>query len=431
MSLLIGPMQKHLNGHKDLTDHKDVIKISPDKQVLIPLVAYGSTEVEVLVNENDQVKVGTKIAVRDDGKMFIPIFSSVSGTVVKKVKNMHDMLRPIDHLVIENDFKYEKIKSFEPLDYNEASSEELITFMMNAGIVGCGGAGFPAYIKYKFAKDINTLLINGVECEPYITADYRVMSDNLDKLIVGCLAMQKMAKDKEVVISIKNTKKDLISKINEKISDHKEIRIVEVPDVYPMGWERTVIYQIFKKRYDRLPGEVGIVVNNSTTAITFAHALLTGEAGVDKIVTFSGNALNTTANVEVKIGTPISEIVAQLGGYSEDEVTVLSGGPMMGKAMPNDTFVITAATNAITVLKPEKFPDMACLRCGSCTDHCPAAIQPVRINEFERTKDVDALNKLSALDCIECGMCTYVCPSRLEVTEGVRRAKRLIMAKKR
>ena len=430
MSLLVGPMQQHLNGHKELTDHADVVEISPDKQVLIPLVCYGSMELEVLVKENDKVKVGTKIAVRND-KMIIPIFSSVSGTVVKVVKNMHDMLRPVDHLVIDNDFQYELDDAIKPLDPEKASVEELIDFMMNAGIVGCGGAGFPAYIKYKFAKDVDTILINAVECEPYITADYRNLIENLDKMIIGSLAMKKMAQAKEVVIAIKESKKDLIALVNKAITEHKGMRVALVPDVYPMGWERTVIYQVFKKRYERLPGEVGIVVNNSTTAISFADALLEGRPIVEKLVTVSGDAIKSPANVRVRVGTPVSQVIEALGGYTVDEVTVIAGGPMMGKTMPNDTYVITPSTNAITVLKPVKYPSIACLRCGRCSDTCPAAIQPVRINEYEKARDVETLVKLSAMDCIECGMCTYVCPSRLEVTEGVRRAKRLIMAKKK
>lgn len=429
MSLLVGPMRKHLNGHKDLTDHKGVVTVSPDQEVLIPMVCYGSTEVEVLVKEGDQVKVGTKIAVRND-KMFVPVFSSVSGKVLGIKKNMHDMLRPVDHLIIENDFRYERVQSFQPLDYQTASREELIDFMMNAGIVGCGGAGFPSYIKYKSAKDIHTLLINGVECEPYITADYRMMSDNIDKLIVGCLAMKKMAEAKAVIIAIKATKQDLIAKLSEALKAYPEITVQAVPDVYPMGWERTVIYQVFKKRYDRLPAEAGVVVNNSTTAIVFAHALLTGEANVEKLVTVSGDGIKEPANVLARIGTPAAKIIAALGGYTAEEVSVISGGPMMGKTVINDSFVITPCSNAITVIKPVKYPSIACLRCGRCSDYCPAAIQPVRINEYEKAKDVDHLNKLKAMDCIECGMCTYVCPSRLEVTEGVRRAKRLIMAKK-
>jgi len=430
MTLLIGPMSKHLLGHKDLTDHNDIVEVSPDEHVLIPMVCYGSTNVELLVKEGDRVKVGTKIAIRNDN-MTMPVFSSVSGVVSCVQKNMHDMLRPVDHLFIENDFKYEKVRSFEPLDYQKASREELIDFMMNAGIVGCGGAGFPSYIKYKYAKDVKTVLINGVECEPYITTDYRMMMNNLDLLIIGCLAMKKMAGAQEVIIAIKETKKDLIAKVNEAIKSYPDIKVFPVPDKYPMGWERTVIYQVFKKRYDRLPGEIGVIVNNSTTAIFFARALTTGEANVEKLITVSGDGIKQPANVKVRIGTPVSKIIKSLGGYTADEVSVISGGPMMGRTVPNDTFVITPCSNSITVLIKKDYPDIACLRCGRCSDYCPAALQPVRINDMEKAKDVDSLIKSNAIDCIECGLCSYVCPSRLEVTEGVRRGKRMVIARKK
>jgi len=425
MSFLTGQMKLHVNGHKELTDHKDIVQIRDASLLYIPLINGGSTSFDVVVKAGDIVHVGTLVAKRND-TMEVPLFSSVSGVVKGIEARMHSSLKSVDHIVIENDFKYELNAPLQTLEIEKASREELVEFTMNAGIVGCGGAGFPSYIKYKTAKGIEAVLINGVECEPYITADYCEMKEYLDYLIVGVQAMVKMADAKKAMIAIKKTKKDLISKIKEVIADKPMIELAEVPDVYPMGWERTVVYQVFKKRYDRLPGEVGIIVNNSTTAIQLGKALKTGMPIIEKTVTVSGDDSITPSNVRVPVGTPVSAIISKLGGYHAENVLLIAGGPMMGKTMPNDDFVVTPYLNAITIFKAKELDTIECLRCGKCSDYCPAGLQPCRINQYEKTKNADTLNQLETNRCIECGLCTYVCPSRIAVTEGIRKAKRLL-----
>jgi electron transport complex protein RnfC len=429
MSLWIGTMRKHLDGHKNLTDHRDIVRVDAGEFVYIPLMSMFSTNIEVLVNEGDKVKVGTLIARRVDG-MIVPFFSSVSGTIVGKQTIMHAVLKPLEHLVIKNDGKYETEQPFAPIDYDKATREELVDFMMNAGIVGCGGAGFPTYIKYKNPKGINTLIINAVECEPYITADYRMVSDHIDDLVLGTKAMLKMSTAKEAWIAIKSPKKELIAKLRAALVGVKNVQVKEVPDVYPMGWERTLVWQLLKKRYDRLPSEIGAICNNATTAIAFANALRNGMPIVEKVITVSGTGIKNPANVSVPVGVKTSEIVAKLGGYVGDDVLLIAGGPMMGKTIPNDQFVVTPYGNAVTIMKTEKIDAVACLRCGRCNDTCPAGLLPVRINNAEEAKDGNMIEKLRADQCIECGLCTFVCPSKLDVSEGVRRAKRILQLRK-
>lgn len=423
MAIFTGPMCQHLDGKKELTAHEPVVTLNPSEKVYIPLIHMNSTKFELHVNEGDHVKVGTKLATRNDN-FIVPIFSSVSGVVGKVVNIMHPCLKPQPHLEIICDGKNEKEQSFAPIDYKKASREELIAFMKDAGIVGCGGAGFPAYIKYQGAKDCHTVLINGVECEPYITADANMMEKYTKELIIGASTMVKMAMAKEAIIAIKKTKVELIKHVREALNGVDNVRVVEVRDVYPMGWERTVVYEVFKKRYDRLPGEIGVIVSNATTAISFAQAMLEGTGITHKMVTFSGDAISKPANVWVPVGMQVGEIVKALGGYTAEDVLLIAGGPMMGKTVINDQFVISSYTNAITILKTRPIDSVACLRCGSCTDHCPAGIQPVRIRQLEKAGDVDGLKSMDVMQCIECGLCTYVCPSKLDVTESVRRAKR-------
>ncbi len=429
MSLWIGPMRQHIPGFKELSEHENVNTLMPKECAYIPMVCGPSTNLDILVKEGDHVFVGTKLAETNE-RNHIPIYSSVSGVVKGFEKRMHSSLKQIDHMVIALDEKQESIQSFEPLNYETASKEELVDFMMKAGIIGLGGAGFPAYVKYKFAKDVEKLIINAVECEPYITADYKVMFDYVDDFVTGILAMKKMSEAKEVAIAIKKTHRDIIEFVNKAISGLDGVKVYEVPDVYPMGWERVLVREIMHKEYDRLPGEVGALVNNETTAIAFGRALKYGEAITLKTVTISGNAIAQPQNVYVPVGMPVDEIIAACGGYTCDNVKVIAGGPMMGKTIVNDKFVIDRNMNAITVLETKEYDRVACLRCGKCSDHCPAGLQPVRIAQAYKNKDKEMLKKLCVQDCIECGLCAYICPSKIDVTEEVRRAKRTVQMAK-
>lgn len=427
MSFLLGQMRLHLNGQKELTAHKDFIKIDAPSVVKVPLV-NGNVLYNVLVNEGDEVKVGTKIAERND-HFYVPIYSPVSGVVKGVEKVITSTLKPSEHLVIENNGKYEELLPLKPLDFEVATCEELTEFVKQAGIVGCGGAGFPTFVKYNSPKNIETLIINAVECEPFITTDYQMVDNNMNLFVTGVRAMFKMSKAKETLVAIKETKKDLIVKLQEAFKGYEGIKVALVPDVYPMGWERTLVYQLTKKRYDRLPAEAGCIVSNATSAIAFADALVNGNPITKKLVTVSGDGIKEPTNVLCFVGTPVKDLISACGGYTSEEAVVIGGGPMMGKAVTSDEFVITSSTNAITVLKPQKTKEIACLRCGRCSDHCPAGLQPVRINEANKIQDTVALDKLRINDCIECGLCTFVCPSKIEVTEGIRRAKRYMALK--
>lgn len=430
MSLFKGPMRQHIKGYKDLTDHIDVLHVEAGKEVYIPLICGASTTLDMLVKEGDHVCIGTKIAQCNERNV-VPIYASVSGTVKGVQKIMHATLKPVNHLVIENDGCHERVKAFEPLAYEKSDRETLIEFMMNAGIIGLGGAGFPAYIKYKFAKDVDVLIINAVECEPFITADYKTIQSQIKELKIGILAMKKMAMAKSVVIAIKNSHPDLIAFVNDAFNDVADVSANGVPDVYPMGWERVLVRELLHKEYDKLPGEVGAIVNNAETAIAFGEALLYGQAITSRTLTVSGTGVKHPCNVSVPVGVRAKDVIDACGGYTSDEVKVIAGGPMMGKTIVNDQFVIDRNMNAITVLENKPYSSVSCLRCGMCSDYCPAGLQPVRIAQAVKTNDKAAMEKCAAMDCIECGLCTYICPSRLDVTENVRKAKRqLALAKK-
>ena len=416
MSLFTGQMHHHLNGHKDLTLEKDVnTSIDPDV-VYIPLV-NGNAPCTPCVKVGDDVKVGTKIAERND-HFYLPLFSSVSGTVTAIEKRMTSALTPADHLVIQNDHKNEKERPFEPLDYTTASWEELHAFCKNAGMLGLGGAGFPTYVKYMKPENVEYLIINAVECEPYLTADYKNIEANMDLLKAGVLGFFKLSKAQKAVkqiAALKETFKDT------------DVEIRVVPNVYPMGWERTLVFQVSGKRYDKLPIEAGCIVNNATTAIAFGNALVNGMPITHKYVTVSGDGIANPQNVYVPVGTTAHDIIDACGGYTAEDVYVIAGGPMMGRTVTKDIFSIAPQNNGLTVLVNKPVEEVACLRCGRCTENCPSGLQPVRIAAAAKTKDMDALAKLHVMDCIECGLCTYICPSKISVTENVRTGKRFMM----
>lgn len=421
MSFLTGPMHHHLDGHKDLTNHKEILRLEEPDVIWIPL-NNGAAPCTPLVNVGDEVKVGTKIAERND-HFYLPLFSPVSGTVTGIEKKMNSSMKMVDHMRIENDHKKTVEKPFEPFDYEKATREELLDFVKNAGMLGLGGAGFPTYVKYLKPEGIKSFIINGVECEPYLTTDYRSMMDNLELLKTGTLAMFKLSKAERGCVAVKEDKVDLIAELK-KTFEGTPIEIRTVPDIYPAGWERTLVWLLEQKRYDRLPAEVGCIINNASTAIALADALLNGMPVTHKLVTVSGDGVADPHNVYVPVGTTAHDIVQACGGYTSEDCMIIAGGPMMGSAIPNDTFVIGPANNGLTVLKHEPLNVVKCLRCGKCTEMCPSGLEPVRINNAEKVKDIETLKKLDTLSCIECGLCSYICPSKIDVTEGIRRAKR-------
>ena len=428
MSLFLGKMCERIPGHKSATDHESILDIMPTKEVYIPLVAGNNTNFEILVNEGDQVYIGTKLAQTKTG-FNVPIYSSVSGTYTGQTKRMHSSLRPQNHMVIQVDHKQTAIQAFEPIQYENASAEELLEFTKNSGLVGLGGAGFPTYVKYLKPEVINTILINAVECEPYITADYKLVMNDPKHLIDGAKIMKKMANAQHAYICIKKNHPDMID-IVKQAAQGSDIEVKEVPNVYPMGWERVLVREVMKKEYDKLPSEAGVIVNNAGTAIELARMMEYGEAIANKIVTVSGEAVKRPINVRVPVGMPVKEIFEQTG-FNTDSVRLMAGGPMMGKVIPNDMFVIDRAMNALTILPGTVDDAIACLRCGSCSDHCPAGLQPVRIANAVKEGNLEEMERRQAMSCIECGLCTYVCPSHIEVTENVRKAKRALALQKK
>ena len=419
MAFLVGPMQHYIKGNKELTEHNEILKAKNDEVAICMLV--GSHTATPVVNIGDHVKIGQLIGKRDD-KFYVPVFSSVSGEVVSIEKRMSARLTPADHIVIKNDHKDDKVE-FSNISL-DASKEEVINYMKEIGLIGQGGAGFPSYIKYSTDK-CETLIINAVECEPYITADICNIENNLEYFKDGVKLLFRISNAKKCVIGIKNIHPELISSLNKLFGDEENIEVRALKDVYPMGWEKTLTYSITGKRYSKLPIEVGVIVSNATTAITLAKSIKTKTFVYERYVTVAGGALRNSHNVLCRIGTPIKELIELCGGIKVSPSVLIMGGPMMGTPVTKDEVTITPINNALLAFEYKDINSWPCLRCGRCVEHCPSSLEPVSIVEAYKFTDVDRLETLHVMDCVECGMCTYICPSKIEVTENIRRAKKL------
>ena len=432
MSLLSGIGKKRLAGHKDLSKNQAIIACDVPDLIYIPLVDGNATDFDVYVKEGDHVSIGTKLAARKG--LYVPLYASVSGTVKGIEKRMHATKRPQNHIVIENDHQEESIKVLTIEKPDEMSKEEVFEAIKELGLVGLGGSGFPTFMKYKDVQNIDTILINGVECEPYITSDHLEMKREVKALFDGVHFMMIASGAAQGLIAIKEHKPDLMDLLKEEAKNYKNIMPVEVEDAYPMGWERLLVKTVTKRDYDVLPSEAGVIVNNSTTAIALSHGIREGKPIVSRLVTISGENANHPCNVDVRVGTPAHDVIEAAGGAKEEgEGLVIAGGPMMGKSIMNDTFVISSYMNALTLLPFKEDKSVACMKCGECTLHCPMHLQPVRIMQAEKAANEDLLGKLEVARCVECGMCSYVCPSKVEVTDFVQKGKRryTLFAKRR
>lgn len=411
---------------KDLSITNKISIYNKPKYVYIPLVSQNDTNITVLVKKDDYVFKGSVVGKRK-GNLRIPIHSSVSGTVVDFEEKLYINGDKVKCVVIENDFKekIEKRKSVRKR-INDFTKEEFIETLKDRGIIGLGGAGFPTYVKYETNNKIDTLIINAIECEPYITADYMLVKEKCEEILEAIDAIVEINNIKEAIIAIKRGNNDLKNIINNFIGTYLKIKLVEVPNLYPMGWERGLIKEIKHVSYKKLPIERGIVVNNVSTVFAIYEALKIGKPLIERVVTFTGKMLKQPQNVLVKIGTPASEVVAAIGGYKRNkDINFVAGGPMMGLGLPSDELIISGNLNCILVLKDEKNAiPIECLRCGKCVNACPAKLSPVLIKDS--LKNVDRLKELEPNRCVECGLCSYICPSKINVRQYVRQAKKNI-----
>ena len=372
---------------------------------------------ELLVKENDSVLKGSIIIKNMKHDYFI--HSSVSGKVIGFEEKRIFNNKMSNTIKIKNDFK-EKCCYDGEIDIDKYSKEEFINILKESGIIGLGGAGFPTYIKYNSPKKIKTLIINAVECEPYITADYMLAMSNMKEILKTIDAIMKICDIKECYIAVKSKNYKLNEKIITMSYKYKNIKISEMPNLYPMGWERALVRCIKHTDYNITPIEKGIVVNNISTIYSIFEALKYNKPLIERIITFSGDNMKKPCNVLVKSGTLLSDVLDYIGGMKADAKLIL-GGPMMGINVDDSNISLMPNTNSVLALSYTEIDPETCLRCGKCSDNCPAKLAPVLIKDYK--DDPNRLKKMHPEKCIECGICSYICPSKINVREYVKEAK--------
>ncbi len=431
-------MSKSLNGifvkhHKNTENSATEIMPIPDK-VVIPMSQHIGKPCDVAVKLMDEVKVGQIIGAQS-GFISAPIHSSVSG----KVTAIDDVIlsngASCKAVVITTDKLQEVSEDVKPPVVN--SFDDFINAVKESGLVGLGGAGFPTYVKFspKNLAEVDSLIINGAECEPYITSDYRCFMEESENIIDGINAIQKWLGIKNVYVGIEDNKPDAIKLMESLSSKVNNMKVVSLKAKYPQGGEKVLIYEVTGRIVEEgmLPADVGTIVSNVTSVAFLAKYLKTGMPLVSKRLTVDGSAVKNPKNVIVPIGTQIKDVIEFCGGYKEEPKKILYGGPMMGTAARNDEAPVIKNNNAILAFNEKdsvEKPETACIKCGRCVTACPFNLMPAPISAAYARKDVDALKKLKVNLCMECGCCSYVCPAKKNLVLTNKLAKSLVNSKK-
>lgn len=407
-------MKVHINS--EITYRMDDY-LKPE-MVYIPLENKNGVKYKHLVKAGDYVYKGQVVAVNEE--INFPIHSSVSGYAVIGSTKLINNGKKIKCVVIENDFKekYEKKKVITKKNYTK---EEFITALRDNGITGLGGSDFPTFRKYD-SDNTKYLLVNGVECEPYISCDKVLMKDNASSILEAVDEIMNIMGIKKSYIVIKESNDKVIKSFNKYIGTYLNIELKLVKDIYPNGWERWVVKDTLGITYDKYPIEKEILVSNVSTIYAIYEMLKYNRPLTERIITITGPGIKKKTNIKVKIGTLASEVISSLEGYKKlKNPQFIAGGPMMGKSIPSDDLIITKDLNAILVIENNFTKSFDCISCGKCLEVCPAGIYPAVI--MKNINNSKILDKLKPEECIECGLCSYICPSRIEVREFVKSAK--------
>lgn len=417
--------------HRKHTSEMEAVRISAPANVVIPMSQHIGAPATPVVKIGDKVYVGTKIA-EAGGFVSAPIHSSVSGTVKKIEPFLSSNGRSIPSVIIESDGEMAIDPSITPPTVNNI--DDLCNAVRESGLVGLGGAGFPTAVKLEAEKKglIKKIIINGAECEPYITADTRTMIDDAKYVVKGVNILEKFISADEVVIGIEKNKPKAIAQLRELFKNDPKVRVVTLPSTYPQGAEKILVYNTTGLAIPEggLPSDVGCLVMNVTSVAFIAHYLETGMPLVEKCLTVDGSAIKSPKNVIAPIGTSIKDILDFVGVNYDEVGKILYGGPMMGIAIYNVSDPILKNTNAITVFNiKDSLPakQYACIHCGRCVSACPLGLNPTLYAKAMKVEDKDdraqRLTEAKLNLCMECGCCSFVCPSRRPLVETNRLAK--------
>ncbi|MDL2298349.1 electron transport complex subunit RsxC [Synergistaceae bacterium OttesenSCG-928-D05] len=429
----------HPPQKKEFTADKKIEQYLPLGDLVFPMAQNLGAPCKPVVKKGDAVLAGQKLG---DTEAFVsaPVLSSVSGTVKEIGLKLTSSGILEESVVVENDGRYELDPSWQPLpDYEQIDPKEYVKRIRDAGIVGFGGATFPTAVKLSPPPDkaIKWVLVNAVECEPYLTCDDRLMREDPEKIVGGLRLMLRLFPDAKGVIAIENNKPEAIEIMQKTAAPYADrISVQPLAVKYPQGAEKMVIEAVTKQEYPvtALPADVGCIVLNTRTTHQIWQAIAEGKPVLTRIITVTGEAVAEPKNLEMPLGTSVRELVDFCGGFKEQPVKILSGGPMMGVTIKSIDIPVVKSTSGILALTAKTAcmaAETPCIRCGRCVEACPVGLQPQLMNAFALLRDYAAFEENFGMNCIECGSCSYVCPAHRFLTPSFRDGKQTIMAMRR
>lgn len=423
----------HPYDGKALSMDQAIRELQPQGEMVFPLSQHIGAPAKPVVVKGDHVLVGQKIA-EAGGFVSACIVSSVSGTVKGVEKRLSSNGVIADAIVIENDQKYDTVEGFgTERDSETLSKEEIREIVKEAGIVGLGGAGFPTHIKLTPKDDskIDYFLVNGAECEPYLTSDYRMMLEQPEKIIGGLKVILRLFPNAKGIICIEDNKPKAIEKLSSMVQGESRVEVRALKTKYPQGGERQLVYAVTGRKINSsmLPADAGCVVDNIDTVVSVYEAVCRNIPLIRRILTVTGDAVAEPGNFMVRTGTSYQEVLAAAGGFRTEPAKVISGGPMMGIPLFDLNIPVTKNSSAITAfvhdIVAEELPT-ACIRCGRCVEVCPEHLIPPMMMRAALHEQVEEFEKIYGMECIECGCCAYICPARRPLTQAFKEMKKKV-----
>jgi len=428
----------HPEEYKSLSEHKKLERLPLPAEVFIPVQQHIGAPCRPLVEKGQTVKTGELIA-QSSGFVSSPVHATISG----KVKAIDSFPHPLGinglmiHIVGDGEDEWIETPA-ENLDWENLATDEIAELVQKAGIVGLGGAAFPTHVKLSPSKDkkIDTFILNGCECEPYLTADHRMMVEQSDEVVLGTRILMKALNVTQGIIGIENNKPDAIEAMEKATASFDNIQVMPLKVKYPQGAEKMLIKAALNRNVPTggLPLDVGVVVNNVGTAIAVAEAVTKRKPLIERVVSITGDGIKEPKNVIARIGTPFQNLIDFCGGLRGNAVQIIMGGPMMGIAQHTLKVPVIKATSGIlcltnlSVVKPKEYP---CIQCGSCVNVCPMNLLPTRLARYVQAENWQMAEDLGILNCVECGSCAYVCPSQIPLVQRIRIGKLRVNEMKR